>query len=105
MSNSVNKSFDLIAAFNLFKSYSQKRQRAKANFIAELIGCQIFVGSKSIVTYEVRVTKRYHKRTVTAVLDDMNYKIVSFHYQSNYSLADNRKHTYTIITFTPAEGY
>lgn len=105
MSNSVNKAFSLVEAFNLFKSYSQKRQRAKANFIAELIGCQIFVGSKKIVNYEVRVTKRYHKKTVTAVLDDMNYKIVSFHYQSNYSLADNKKHTYTVITFTPAEGY
>ncbi len=104
MSNSTSKDFNLVKAKQLCLSYIKARQSAKKEFITELIHYQYFFGKESIVNCKLGLTKRYKKKTVEAVLSDLGYKIVSFHSQTDYEYRGTGKHTYSVLTFTTAEG-
>lgn len=105
MGNTTNKDFNLVKAEELCLSYIKVRQAVKTEFISELISYQHFFGKTSIVDYKLSLSRRYQKRTVQSVLEDLgNYKIVDFYSQTDYGCHGTGKHTYSVITFTTAEG-
>lgn len=104
MGNTTNKDFDIVKAEQLCLRYIRARQIAKTQFISELIGYQHFFGENSIVNCKLGLSRRYQRRTVQSVLSDLGYKIVSFHSQTDSEYLGAGKHTYSVITFTTAEG-
>lgn len=104
MGNTTNKDFNLVKAEQLCLSYIKARQAAKTEFISELIRYQHFFEVKSIVDCKLLLSRRYLKRTVQSVLADLGYKIVSFYNQTDYEYHGTGKETYSVITFTTAEG-
>lgn len=104
MSSTTNKDFNIVKAQELCLSYTKARQVAKTKLILELIIYQRFFGEQSIVDCKLSLNRCYQKRTVEAVLSDLGYKIVSFYNQTDYEYHGTDKHTYSVITFTTAEG-
>lgn len=104
MGNTTNKDFNLVKTEQLCLSYIKARQAARTEFVSELISYQHFFGEKSIVDCKLGLSRRYLKRTVQSVLADLGYKIVSFYNQTDYEYCGTGKHTYSVITFTTAEG-
>lgn len=100
----ATKDFNLVKAEQLCFDCIRARQLSKAEFITELIDYQYFFGDKSIVDCKLGLSRRYRKQTVEAVLSKLGYKIVSFHSQTDYEYRGIGKHTYSVLTFTTAEG-
>lgn len=105
MGNTTNKDFNLVKAEALYLSYNRARQPDKTEFISELIRYQYFFGETSIVNCKLSLSRCYQKRTVQSVLEDLcHYKIVSFYSQTDYGHDGAGNATYSVITFTTAEG-
>lgn len=100
----INKDFNLVKAECCCLDYIKSRQPAKTEFIVELISLQHFFGETSIVDCKLGLCKRYRKKTVEDVLSNLGYKLVSFYYQTDFSLNGGETSTYSVITFTTADG-
>lgn len=73
------KIFDIDEALRLKMLYKKNRQVAKEIFLCELISYQTFFGTHtSIVGAKLSLTHCFKKKTVETVLNDLNYKLISF---------------------------
>lgn len=73
------KIFDTDEAQRLLPVYKKKRHYAKAMLLTELISYQLFFGTHtSIVGAKLSFVHCFKKKTVETVLNDLNYKLLSF---------------------------
>ena len=98
----ARKDFYTTKARQLLLYYVKTRKFAKARFISELIECQEFFGTKSILNYEILLRNNYQRNTIEAVLSDLNYSIISLKPEINCS--DGTKKILPIISFGVKEG-
>lgn len=104
MNHSTSKDFNLVKAEQLCLFYIKNRQAAKTEFLTELISYQHFFGETSILNCKLGLSKRYLRKTAECVLSDLGYKLIHFCNQTNSAIDGSEKATFSVITFTTAEG-
>lgn len=95
-----SKDFDFNTAYFLFHSYKQTGEKAKAQFIYQLIELQDTLSPKSIANTDILLNRHYNIQTVESVLSDLNYSLVSFKRDVGCTFLGIPIQKFTIISFT-----
>lgn len=80
------ENFNIDKANDLSLIYKKKRLYAKARFVDALISYQHFFGNLSIVGAALSTPINFQKGTVESVLNDLDYKLVSFNHHKSYDI-------------------
>jgi len=94
------KNFDIDKAEKLLPVYKQKRHYAKAMLITEIISWQYFFGNASIVGVKVSLNRRYKRKTIKTVLNDLGYELTSYRNVTVHPYICGTSETFTEFTFT-----
>lgn len=95
------KDFYTEKASQLLETYKKNWEFAKARFVKNLIEYQNAFGTESILDRELLLYGCYTLETVTSVLDDLNYDLVSFRTEPMFFNQTFAMVPFLVIKFKP----